>query len=67
MLHPGAIGFYEDWWIGLLKGLILFAIALQALPVLIVGERKILGRFQHRYGPNRVGPFGFAQPPSISP
>ena len=40
----------------------IFAVFLQLLPVLIVAERKLLGRFQHRYGPNRVGPFGLLQP-----
>jgi NADH-quinone oxidoreductase subunit H len=32
------------------------------VPVVLLAERKILGRFQHRYGPNRVGPFGILQP-----
>ena len=40
----------------------IFAVILQILPVVIVIERKLLGRFQMRYGPNRVGPFGFMQP-----
>ena len=32
------------------------------VPVLTVVERKLIGRFQHRYGPNRVGPVGMLQP-----
>jgi NADH-quinone oxidoreductase subunit H len=32
------------------------------VPVVLLIERKLLGRFQHRYGPNRVGPFGILQP-----
>jgi NADH-quinone oxidoreductase subunit H len=30
--------------------------------VVLLAERKLLGRFQQRYGPNRVGPFGALQP-----
>ena len=56
------VNYYEPWWIQILKGVVIFVVALQILPVLIVGERKILGRFQMRFGPNRVGPYGLLQP-----
>ena len=52
----------EAWWIQILKAIVIFAVMLQLLPAIIVAERKILGRFQMRYGPNRVGPFGALQP-----
>jgi NADH-quinone oxidoreductase subunit H len=56
------VGYYEEWWIQILKALIIFAVALGILPMIIIYERKLLGRFQSRYGPNRVGPFGLLQP-----
>jgi NADH-quinone oxidoreductase subunit H len=56
------VGFYEPWWIQILKGVLIFAIFLQLVPLVLLVERKLLGRFQHRYGPNRVGPFGLIQP-----
>jgi NADH-quinone oxidoreductase subunit H len=56
------VGYSEPWWIALLKGLVIFALVFQLVPVALLAERKLLGRFQHRYGPNRVGPFGILQP-----
>ena len=40
----------------------IFAVGLQLVPLVLLAERKLLGRFQNRYGPNRVGPFGVLQP-----
>jgi NADH-quinone oxidoreductase subunit H len=56
------VGYYEAWWIQILKALLIFAVVFQLVPVILLVERKLLGRFQHRYGPNRVGPFGALQP-----
>jgi len=56
------VGFYEAWWIQLLKAVVIFALVFQLVPIVLLGERKVLGRFQHRYGPNRVGVFGILQP-----
>ena len=54
--------FFEPWWMQILKALVIFGVAFAILPVLTVYERKLIGRFQNRYGPNRVGPFGLMQP-----
>jgi NADH-quinone oxidoreductase subunit H len=52
----------EPWWIQVIKSLVIFIIALSIVPVVLVVERKLLGRMQARYGPNRVGPYGLLQP-----
>src|ERR1700716_819755 len=56
------VTYFEPWWIQIIKALVIFGVVFTVLPILIVYERKLLGRFQNRYGPNRVGPFGLLQP-----
>jgi NADH-quinone oxidoreductase subunit H len=58
----GVVDYYEEWWIQVIKAIVIFVIALQLVPIVLISERKLLGRFQNRYGPNRVGPFGLMQP-----
>ncbi len=54
--------YFEPWWIQIVKSIVIFGVVFGVMPILIVYERKLLGRFQNRYGPNRVGPFGLLQP-----
>ena len=56
------VGFYEPWYVQIIKAVVIFAVGLQIVPIVLLVERKLLGRFQGRYGPNRVGPFGVLQP-----
>ena len=62
MIVSAAAGFYEPWWIQIIKAIVIFAVILAIFPMLTVYERKLMGRLQGRYGPNRVGPFGLLQP-----
>jgi len=52
------------WWliIGVVKAVIIAVGLLSTVPLLVWLERRLMGRFQVRLGPNRVGPFGLAQP-----
>lgn len=57
-----SVSYIDPWWVQLIKALIIFGIIFAVLPILIIYERKLMGRMQNRYGPNRVGPFGLMQP-----
>jgi NADH-quinone oxidoreductase subunit H len=52
----------EPWWIGLIKAVLIINILLLAMAFTTLLERKLLGRMQRRFGPNRAGPFGLLQP-----
>ncbi len=62
MITPAVVGYFEPAWVQVVKGIVVFAVGLQIVPVILLLERKLLGRFQGRYGPNRVGPYGVLQP-----
>ena len=57
---PAVFG-HDPWWLILAKAVAVFAFLLLTVLVAILVERKLLGRMQMRYGPNRVGPFGLLQ------
>ena len=52
----------DPWWIDLIKALLIVNLVLLLFAYTTWVERKVLGRMQLRYGPNRAGPFGLLQP-----
>jgi NADH-quinone oxidoreductase subunit H len=52
----------ESTLVQIVKAIVIFAFILQVVPLILLLERKLLGRFQSRYGPNRVGFRGLGQP-----
>jgi NADH-quinone oxidoreductase subunit H len=67
MILPSAVpladtNFVESTGVMIVKCVVIFAVVLGLVPMILLLERKLLGRFQNRYGPNRVGPYGLLQP-----
>ncbi|MBM4329963.1 MAG: NADH-quinone oxidoreductase subunit NuoH [Deltaproteobacteria bacterium] len=48
--------------IAIVKVLVVFTAVLLIVAYMTLMERKVLGRMQVRFGPNRTGPFGLLQP-----
>jgi NADH-quinone oxidoreductase subunit H len=53
---------HEPWWISIIKAFIIINLVMVTFAYLTWTERKVMGRMQLRYGPNRAGPFGLLQP-----
>jgi NADH-quinone oxidoreductase subunit H len=52
----------EPWYVTIVKSLVIVNLVLLTFAYMTWVERKLLGRMQLRYGPNRAGPFGLLQP-----
>lgn len=52
----------DPLWVTLIKALVLVLALLGAFAYMTLVERKLLGRFQNRHGPNSTGPWGLLQP-----
>jgi NADH-quinone oxidoreductase subunit H len=52
----------EPWWIDLIKAVVIINLVMAAFAYTTWLERKLLGRMQLRYGPNRAGIYGLLQP-----
>ena len=50
------------WWVSVIQALVIINLVMVCFAYLTLAERKIMGRMQLRYGPNRAGPFGLLQP-----
>jgi NADH-quinone oxidoreductase subunit H len=51
-----------EWWVSLIQAVIVINLVMATFAYLTLAERKIMGRMQLRYGPNRAGFRGALQP-----
>ena len=51
-----------DWWVSLIQAFIVINLVMVTFAYLTLAERKVMGRMQLRYGPNRAGFRGSLQP-----
>jgi NADH-quinone oxidoreductase subunit H len=52
----------EAFLVILIKAMVVVFVLITAFAYVLLWERKLIGRFQARYGPNRTGPVGYLQP-----
>jgi NADH-quinone oxidoreductase subunit H len=52
----------ESWWVSLIKAFVIINVLLGVFAYMTLIERKVMGRMQLRFGPNRAGPYGLLQP-----
>ncbi|MEO9221216.1 MAG: NADH-quinone oxidoreductase subunit H, partial [Mycobacteriaceae bacterium] len=61
-MTPGTEVLLDDpFWLILLKVVGVFVLLLLITLLMIWWERRMIGRMQNRYGPNRTGKFGILQ------
>ncbi|HXT45108.1 MAG TPA: NADH-quinone oxidoreductase subunit NuoH [Pseudonocardiaceae bacterium] len=61
MTPTGALLADDPLWLIILKVVVIFGFLMVMTLFMIWMERRVVGRMQHRPGPNRVGPFGLLQ------
>jgi NADH-quinone oxidoreductase subunit H len=51
-----------EWWVSVIQSFVVINLVMATFAYLTLAERKVMGRMQLRYGPNRAGPYGLLQP-----